>query len=168
MNDRDQARADAAPGGRRDGAAGDDMAPLDAGSVGNSPTGEAGGGSDAERGPSAEGSMGSGTYNERGRVVGPDSPAGAAVPLDAGGEGQGDDLVNRLGGGEGTGAGLSGAGAGTGDMSAARSERPGSSEPAAPSAGDVGGMGGSRASTAGSGRPNGGVSPMQAEEDRGG
>lgn len=163
----DQNRSDAAPGGKRDGAAGDDMAPLEIGSVGGSPAGEAGGGAEAERGPASEGSFGSGTYNNRGRVGGPDSPAGSAIPLDAGGEGQGDDLVNRLGGGEGTGAGLSGLGAGTGDMSAARSEGPGGSEPDVPSAGDVGGMGGAAASSAGSGRPNGGVSPVQGDEPNG-
>jgi hypothetical protein len=50
--------------------AGDDMRPLDPGSVGGSPVGEAGGGD--ETGPGGQGSLASGTYNERGNVTGPD------------------------------------------------------------------------------------------------
>jgi hypothetical protein len=134
--------------------------------VGGSPAGESGGGQ--SNGPGANGSFGSGTYNERGDVTGPDSPAGEAAKL--GGEAQGDDLANRLGGGDDTRSGLSGAGAATGDMDADRSEPSGvSAQDAAgaggPSAGDVGGMGGVRGHTAGSGRPPGGVSPIQAEEE---
>ena len=112
-----------------------------------------------------EGSMGSGTYNERGNVTGPDSPAGSDASLKVE-EGQGDDLANRLGGGEGTGTGLSGAGAATGDMDSDRSGRTeGSAQAAAgaggPSAGDVGGMGGVGGHTAASSRPPGGESPLQ-------
>lgn len=131
---------------------------------------EQGGGAKNEsgqpNGPAANGSFGSGTYNERGRVVGPDSPAGADLELSAGGEGQGDDLADRLGGDEGRGTGITGAGAASGDTDAGRSERTeaspagtaGAGEPDAGSPGGMGGVrqqGGTRA-----GRPPGGVSPM--------
>jgi hypothetical protein len=126
-------------------------------------------GSGAAGGPPSNGSFGSGTYNDRGNVTGPDSPAGADVELDAGGEGQGDDLANRLGGGEGRGTGTPGAGATTGNLGADGSEPSGASAPAAdgsggPDAGSPGGMGGARASGGtGTGRPPGGVSPIDSE-----
>jgi hypothetical protein len=115
-------------------------------------------------GPAANGSLGSGTYNERGDVTGPDSPAGAEADLQAS-EGQGDDRADQLGGGRGEGTGMTGASAVSGDMSASRSEASGSRDPdanAAPSAGDPGGMGGVRAQGGtGTGRPPGGVSPLE-------
>ncbi|HEX8532693.1 MAG TPA: hypothetical protein VF662_00835 [Allosphingosinicella sp.] len=161
---RDEQRREAAPGGR-ESPSGEELGPIGMESANGGPNGEAGGG--ATSGPAAEGSMGSGTYNDRGNVTGPDSPAGSDAQLRVDeGEGQGDDLANRLGGGEGTGAGLTGAGAATGDMNADRSERTkASAQDAAgaggPSAGDVGGMGGVRGHTAGSSRPPGGQSPLQ-------
>jgi hypothetical protein len=161
------ARSDAAPGGKPGGAASEDMRPIGMGSVGGSPTGESGGG--VPGGPASNGSFGSGTYNERGNVTGPDSPAGADVELDAGGQGLGDDLANRLGGGEGRGTGMSGAGSASGDLDADRSERSGASPAGAagaggPDAGSPGGMGGAGvAGGTGTGRPPGGVSPMQSE-----
>ena len=157
--------SDASPAGRAS-PAGDDMRPLDVGSVGGSPVGESGGG--APTGPGGQGSFASGTYNERGNVTGPDSPAGEAVSQ-AGGKGQGDDLANRLGGGENARTGLTGAGAASGDMDADRSEATGASGQNAagaggPDAGSPGGMGGVRAQGGtGTGRPPGGVSPLQNE-----
>ncbi len=162
-----EARAQAAPGGKSS-PAGEDMAPIGQESFGGSPAGESGDGESI--GPASNGSFGSGTYNTRGNLTGPDSPAGADVKPDARGEGQGDDLANRLGGGEGTGTGLTGAAAATGDMNADRSEDTGASAQNAagaggPSAGDVGGMGGVRGHTGGSGRPPGGMSPLQTEQN---
>jgi hypothetical protein len=160
----DEGRREAAPGGKVS-PAGEELGPIGMESASGSPTGESGGG--AERGPAAEGSMGSGTYNERGKVTGPDSPAGSDASLQVDeGEGQGDDLANRLGGDEGTGTGMTGAGSATGDMNADRSERTAASAQNAagaggPSAGDVGGMGGVRGHTAASSRPPGGESPLQ-------
>jgi hypothetical protein len=161
-------RSDAAPGGRQS-PAGERMGPIGHESFGGSPVGESGGGASA--GPASNGSFGSGTYNERGNVTGPDSPAGADLRPDAGGEGQGDDLANRLGGGDGTRAGLTGAGAASGDMGADRSERSDAAAQSAagaggPSAGDVGGMGGVRGGASPSSRPPGGMSPVQADEAR--
>jgi hypothetical protein len=161
-------RSDAAPGGKSGGAAGEDMGPIRMESVGGSPAGESGGGTPG--GPASNGSFGSGTYNERGNVTGPDSPAGTDVELDASGQGQGDDLANRLGGGAGRGTGMTGAGAATGDLDSNRSERTDASALSAagaggPDAGSPGGMGGARASGGtGTGRPPGGVSPMQIEQ----
>ena len=157
---------DPSPGGRTN-AAGDRQGAIGTESYGGSPTGESGGGE--PRGPAADGSFASGTYNERGNATGPDSPAGADVKPDAEGEGQGDDLANRLGGGDGNRTGLTGAGAATGDMNADRSEATAASAQSAagaggPSAGDVGGMGGVRGHTGGSGRPPGGSSPLQSEQ----
>jgi hypothetical protein len=88
---------------------------------------------------------------------------------DAGGEGQGDDLANALGGGgSATGAGMTGAGAATGDASAMRSEGGGAAGAAGlggTDAGSPGGMGGVGASGGtGTGRPPGGVSPLPPEE----
>ena len=164
----DGARSDAAPGGRTS-PAGEELGPIGTQSVGGSPTGESGGGGSI--GPASNGSFGSGTYNERGNVTGPDSPAGAEYSGDAAGQGQGDDLANRLGGGDGTHTGLTGAGAASGDMRADRSEpTDASAQDAAgaggPSAGDVGGMGGVRGHTGASSRPPGGMSPVQVDEDR--
>jgi hypothetical protein len=160
-------RSDAAPGGRTS-PAGEELGPIGNSSFGGSPVGEAGGGQ--ESGPASNGSFGSGTYNERGNVTGPDSPAGSEFKGNAGGQGQGDDLANRLGGGDNARTGLAGAGAATGDMRADRSERTeASAQDAAgaggPSAGDVGGMGGVRGHTGASSRPPGGVSPLQSDSD---
>lgn len=131
---------------------------------------DAGGENVAETGPGSAGSLGTGTYDDTGNLTGPDSPAGEKADLDAHGEGQGDDLANRLGGGQGRGVGLSGGGAATGDMSAASSERADAGEePVATDPGGPGGMGGVRsAGGTGIGRPPGGVSPIQAEEEAGG
>lgn len=164
----DGARSDAAPGGRTS-PAGEELGPIGTDSYGGSPAGESGGGGSI--GPASNGSFASGTYNERGNVTGPDSPSGPDFSGDAAGEGQGDDLANRLGGGDGTRTGLSGAGAASGDMRADRSERSDRSPQeaagtGAPSAGDVGGMGGVRGHTGASSRPPGGVSPLKAEQDR--
>jgi hypothetical protein len=123
--------------------------------------GEGGGGEPV--GPGGNGSFASGTYNERGDVTGPDSPAGQQVDRESAGEYQGDDLANRLGGGEGSGAGLTGAGSASGAMDADRSEGTPTGDAGAPDAGEVGSMGGVGRNTAGSTRPNGGVSPVQAE-----
>lgn len=172
QQDRDHGKSDASPGGIRDGgAASPDMDEIGMKSVGDSPTGESGG---TPAGPAANGSFGSGTYNERGDTTGPDSPAGSDADLKSGGEAQGDDLADRLGGKEGRGTGTTGAGAATGDMSADRSERTDGSAAAAagaggPDAGSPGGMGGARVregAGTGSDRPPGGVSPM--ENDGGG
>jgi hypothetical protein len=152
-----EASGEASPGGRRNvGAAGDDLPQNDMRSVGSSPSGE-------PEGSAQEGSSGASTYNDRGRVVGPDSPGGD-ISREASG-GQGDDLANRLGGGEGGGAGLNANGA-SGDMSATSADptdeddllRAGS---AGPDAGSPGGMGGVRSRPDASGRPPGGVSPVQ-------
>jgi hypothetical protein len=161
-------RSDAAPGGRTS-PAGEELGPIGTSSYSGSPTGPSGGGTSA--GPASNGSFGSGTYNERGNVTGPDSPSGADFKGDAGGQGQGDDLANRLGGGDGTRTGLTGAGATSGDMRADRSEATGASAQNAagaggPSAGDVGGMGGVRGHTGASSRPPGGMSPVQADQER--
>jgi hypothetical protein len=158
-------RSEAAPGGRIS-PAGEQLGPIGTSSYGGSPVGEAGDGETP--GAGGNGSFGSGTYNERGNVTGPDSPAGQQIGGEAGGEGQGDDLANRLGGGDATRTGLTGAGTATGAMDADRSEGPGTgglggAGAGAPSSGDVGGMGGPGRNTAGSSRPNGGVSPVQAE-----
>ena len=98
-------------------------------------------------------------------MTGPDSPAGDGFMLNQSG-GQGDDLANRLGGDEGRGTGMSGGGAATGAMDADRSEPAAASGSGAPSGGDPGGMGGvgARGGT-GTGRPPGGVSPIQADND---
>jgi hypothetical protein len=158
----------ASPAGRVS-PAGDDMPPLEPGSVGGSPVGEAGGG--IETGPGGQGSFASGTYNERGDVTGPGSPAGSIAAGASAEQGQGDDLANRLGGGDNAGTGLSGAGAASGDMGADRSEASGASAQTAsgvggPDGGSPGGMGGVRAQGGtGTGRPPGGVSPVQNESN---
>ena len=120
---------------------------------------QSGGG--GQTGPGGEGSLGSANYNERGNLTGPDSPAGSDTSLSGQGEGQGDDLANRLGGGDNPGTGLAGAGAVSGDMSADRSETTGATGTGAPDAGSPGGMGGVHAQGGtGTGRPAGGVSPV--------
>ncbi len=154
----------ARPGGRPGGPARADQAPLEPRTASPGPIGESGGG--LASGSGANGSLGSGTYNERGDVTGPDSPAGQGAGQVPEGAGQGDDLANRLGGDAGRGAGLTGAGAASGSLDADRSERTGASAQSAagaggPSAGDPGGMGGAGASGGtGMGRPPGGVSPV--------
>jgi hypothetical protein len=158
---------DASPGGR-ESPAGEALGPIGTSSHTPGPMGESGGG--ASLGPASNGSFASGTYNERGDVTGPDSPAGPDAAGQRPGEGQGDDLANRLGGGDNARTGLTGAGAASGDMGADRSERSDASALNAagaggPSAGDVGGMGGVRGHTGGSSRPPGGVSPIQPSRD---
>lgn len=160
-------RNEAAPAGRNS-PAGEHLGPIGDESRTPGPMGESGGGESV--GPGANGSFGTGTYNERGNVTGPDSPAGPDVRLDAAGGGQGDDLANRMGSGGNSRAASTGAGAVTGNMNADRSEiSAASAQDAAgaggPSAGDVGGMGGVRGHTSGSGRPPGGSSPLQSEQD---
>lgn len=121
---------------------------------------------DTNQASGTDGSRGA-TYNDQGDLNGPDSPAGDDAGRQAPEEGQGDDLVNRLGGGEGKGAGTSGGGSATGDLDAGRSD-PTSAAPAAAGTGDdaggPGGMGGVRAGSGSGGRPPGGVSPVGAEE----
>ena len=171
MTDGEQAQAStgqpagnnqARPGGSAGGAASADQTPLDPSrSASPGPMGEGGGGQPS--GAGANGSLGSGTYNERGNVTGPDSPAGQGAGQVPEGAGQGDDLANRLGGDAGRGTGLSGAGAATGNLGADRSEASaaGAAGAGGPSAGDPGGMGGAGASGGtGTGRPPGGVSPL--------
>ena len=160
-------RNEAAPAGRNS-PAGEELGPIGDQSKTPGPMGESGGGESI--GPGSNGSFASGTYNERGNVTGLDSPAGPDATPDAGGEGQGDDLANRLGGGDNSRAGLTGGGAATGNMNADRSEASAASAQDAagaggPSAGDVGGMGGVRGHTSGRGRPPGGSSPLQSEQD---
>jgi len=148
----------ARPGGRRDSAVAEDMGPIGMSSATPGPMGPGGGGE--PRGPGSGGSQDSG-YTAGGRPVGHDSPAGEDAALEVH-EGQGDDLAQRLGGGERTGAGLSGSGAVSGDMSAGRSEDSSEGGPAAgytPDAGSPGGM---------SGKSAGGVSPIEDENTRGG
>jgi hypothetical protein len=160
----------ARPGGRPGGAASADMAPIGMESATPGPMGASGGG--VEPGPAANGSLASGTYNERGDVTGPDSPAGVGAGTSAQGQGQGDDLADRLGGDAGRGTGLTGAGGATGDLDADRSERSDASAqraagPGGASAGDPGGMGGVHARDGtGTGRPPGGVSPVGSSADR--
>ena len=162
---------DARPGGQAGGASEEDLGSIGMESARPGPMGESGGGQSLGQG--ANGSLGSGTYNDRGNVTGADSPAGNYVDLDAGGQGQGDDLADRLGGGDGSGTGMTGAGASSGDMDAGRSERTGTSAQGAagaggPDAGSPGGMGGphARSGATGAGRPPGGVSPIQLDRDR--
>lgn len=85
-------------------------------------------------------------------------------------QGQGDDLADALGGGEGeTGAGIAG-GAASGDASAGRSEGGGgaASGLGGADAGSPGGMGGvGVAGGTGTGRPPGGVSPLQNDPNSG-
>jgi len=165
-------RNEAAPGGRRGGASEDDLGPIGMESATPGPQGASGEG-DIQRGPAANGTFGTGTYDTRGDVTGPDSPAGADFdPQASGGEGQGDDLANRLGGG-GTRSGVTGAGAATGAMDAGRSERTDASAQNAtgaggPDAGSPGGMGGvhAKSGATGTGRPPGGVSPMQMDQQQ--
>lgn len=116
-------------------------------------------------GAPSDGSRDGASYNDQGDLTGPDSPAGARAHGAEAGEGHGDDLADRLGGDRAD-AGMSGAGAATGDMSAGRSEPAGADTPYVPSASDPGGMGGVGVSGAtGTGRPPGGVSPI--DPDRG-
>lgn len=154
-------RNEASPGGIRDSSAAGVDLPQTGAETARSPSGEPSGGVQ-------EGSLGAATYNDDGRIVGPDSPAGRQAHLRADGDAQGDELADRLGGGEGRGTGLNGAGSGTGDASAGRSA--GQSEDRAARGigedpGGPGGMGGSRTSIRGSSRPPGGESPLGERED---
>lgn len=168
----DTDRSAESPGGiRNSGAAGTDLPQAgmpDSGSPAGETSGEEG----------IEGSLGSGNYSNFGRVAGPDSPADERAGLRHPVEGaQGDDLANRLGGGEGRGIGMSGAGAATGDLSAG-SSGPGEGEPkedraaalprqesvASTGPGGPGGKSGATARTDASSRPPGGESPGRARE----
>jgi hypothetical protein len=81
--------------------------------------------------------------------------------------GQGDDFADELGGGEGGGAGLADAGAATGDERSARSESGSGDGLGGIHAGSPGGMGGVRAAGGtGTGRPPGGVSPVEGDGGR--
>ncbi len=81
------------------------------------------------------------------------------------GQGLGDDRANGLGGEQATGAGMTGAGSETGDASLMRSEGGGAAGLGGADAGTPGGMGGVRASGGtGTGRPPGGVSPVQSDD----
>jgi hypothetical protein len=154
----------ARPGGLSDGPTGADTQAPGMESATPGPIGPGGGAEGA--GTGGQGSLGSGTYNERGDLTGPDSPAGPGTGQVPEGAGQGDDLANRLGGGSGRGTGLTGAGAATGDMGADRSEATGSATINPPSAGDPGGMGGVHAKGgSGTGRPPGGSSPLGTSSD---
>jgi hypothetical protein len=114
-------------------------------------------------GAPSDGSRDGASYNDQGDLTGPDSPAGARAHGAEAGQGQGDDLADRLGG-DRTFAGMSGAGAATGDMRADRSEPADADTPYAPSVGDPGGMGGPGvAGATGTGRPPGGVSPIDSD-----
>jgi hypothetical protein len=106
------------------------------------------------------GSHATGSYNQAGDLTGPDSSAVNLAAVEAG-EGQGDDLANRLGGGEGGGSGMSGGGAATGSAEAGRSEGGGGASGYTPSAGAPGGMGG----VGGAGKAPGGVSPIPKDDD---
>ncbi len=154
--------SDASPAGRPGGAAAPDQGAIGTSSARPGPMGPGGGDGAGDQG-GGSGSLGTGTYNQAGNVTGPDSPGGEAG--EAAGEAQGDDLANRLGGGEGSRSGLTGSAAVSGDMRAGRSEMTG--RPAAagytPDAGSPGGMGGVR----GAGKSPGGVSPILKEEEGG-
>jgi hypothetical protein len=82
-------------------------------------------------------------------------------------QGQGDDLADTLGGGEGSGAGATGAGSATGDSADVRSEGGGAGTGLGGiDAGSPGGMGGVHArGGTGTGRPPGGVSPLGSSSD---
>jgi hypothetical protein len=81
-------------------------------------------------------------------------------------QGQGDDLADSLGGGETGGAGATGAGSASGDASATRSEGGGGTGLGGIDAGSPGGMGGVHArGGTGTGRPPGGVSPVEPSND---
>lgn len=155
------AAAAASPAGGRESSAADQLGEIGMSSARPGPMGSGGG---DETNGQGGGSIGTGTYNQAGNVTGPDSPGGGTTD-GAGGEGQGDDLANRLGGGGGSGSGLTGAAAVSGDRSAGRSET--TSRPATagytPDAGAPGGMGGVR----GPGKAPGGVSPILTEEEGG-
>lgn len=149
-------------GGRPGSPASADTAPVGLESARPGPVGPGGG----ERASGGGGSLAASTYNDRGDVTGPDSEGGTATSIQSG-AGQGDDLANRLGGGEGRGAGMTGGGAATGDAQAERSESSArdSIGAGAPSGGDPGGMGGVRVQGGtGTGRPPGGVSPLNSAD----
>jgi hypothetical protein len=102
-----------------------------------------------------------------GGTAGTGEPENAAERrTDAPARGQGDDLADRLGG-EGGGAGLADSGAATGDERAARSETGSGNGLGGTDAGSPGGMGGVRAAGGtGTGRPPGGVSPVEPATGR--
>lgn len=120
---------------------------------------------DQDREPAPTGGSRGATYNDQGDLTGPDSERAEAP---AAGEGQGDDLADRLGGEAGTGAAIPLGRAGSGDMDDGLSEQTGEDAPArgtGDDAGAPGGMGGvhGRTGTA-QDRPPGGNSPVPAEE----
>jgi hypothetical protein len=111
-------------------------------------------------------SQGTAPANDEGGTAGTGEREVAKSGESSGG-GQGDDLANRLGGDNPAGTGASGAGAATGDASAGRSGETNQTNVGAggPDAGSPGGMGGVRGGFDTGGRPPGGVSPLQAEEE---
>jgi len=153
----DTDRADVHPGGKwNTGAAGHDLPQNEVSGLDQHPDGVPTGGVQ-------EGSNDPSTFNDQGRVVGPDSPAGD-IGVDGRGDGQGDDLANRLGGEEGRGTGITGGGAATGDMRSASSDEADADGPreggtGGPDAGSPGGLGGVHDRMQGSSRPPGGSSP---------
>jgi len=150
------AAADAVrPGGNRGSNADGDMGAIGMSSAEPGPMGKGGGDEAGSFGGGGGGSQDS-SYSGGGNFTGADSPAGENAQLNAGGQGQGDDLADRLGG-EPRGAGMTGGGAVSGDRSPGRSEVDANRAGAAgyvPDPGSPGGMGG---------KAPGGVSPVQKD-----
>ena len=132
---------------------------------------------DRDRAPEPTGGSGTrdATYDDQGNLTGPDSPAGEQAKPPEPGQGQGDDLADRLGGpstslktGAGTGAAIPLGRAGSGNLEAGRSEETRDPAPASGTgddAGAPGGMGGPEGRTGNTqDRPPGGNSPVSAEE----
>jgi hypothetical protein len=134
---------------------------------GNGITGGAGGNTGGTGGPGFSGNAeggGAGATGQDGGGSGGQADYGSAGPQVVQGEGQGDDLANRLGGGEGGRSAGTPAAAESGDMSAGRTETDASAAPGGgigDDPGAPGGMGGVRGGMPNPDhRPNGGVSPM--------
>ena len=123
---------------------------------------------DQDREPAPTGGSRGATTNDQGDLTGPDSPAGEQAAQPQAGEGQGDDLADRLGGDAGTGAAIPLGRAGSGDMDDGSSEATGADAPASGTgddAGAPGGMGGVHGRTGNAqDRPPGGSSPVPAED----
>lgn len=123
-----------------------------------------------DRAPAPTGGNGTrdATYNDQGDLTGADSPAGEQAAQPEAGQGQGDDLADRLGDEAGTGAAIPLGRAGSGNLEAGRSEEIRDAAPAAGTgddAGAPGGMGGPEGRTGNvQDRPPGGGSPVPAEE----
>jgi hypothetical protein len=125
---------------------------------------------DRDREPEPTGGSGTrdATYNDQGDLTGPDSPAGEGAAQPEPGQAQGDDLADRLGGGEGKGAAIPLGRAGSGNLEGGRSEETRDPAPASGTgddAGAPGGMGGPEGRTGNpQDRPPGGNNPVPAEE----